>query len=292
MKRTQSRPNFISKETSPLKKMDSVTDYETRPQPRGTKHTDEVGDLLMRHNSYSLLTDSKRELQRPKMIKIDTAIDNVIKDPSSTRLKNYHNKPESNYSKFKKTVVKKRSSNMLFSQLGFIAETKPPSTRIDALLNNRKIHESGSINLKQNGAYLMGRLSPHSQASIGDNFRLDFLDHSTSGAHQERNGRKQLGLVPSLATTIQEKPFKNRVGSKTKQTMDDLEDSESSTTLSNLESNMTTLTSKMKSTASRLAKFITDCKQEQQDKLSRFEAMARENGILREKLKALERRQG
>lgn len=250
----------------------------------------------MRHNSYSLITDTKRDRFRPTMIKIDTAIDPIQSNTNtvSSRLKNYNAKPDSNYGKFKKTVVKKRSSNMLFSQLGFATENKP-SNRFDSILNNRKPSESGSMNLKNNGVQLMGRMSPHSQASLGENFRFDFLDHSTSGHQPMTQGgtqsqKKSSGIMPYLGIQGQERTFKPAFGTKSKQTVEEQDHSESSTSLSQLESNVTSLTSKMQATAGRLSQFLATCKKDQQEKLARFEAMARENGILREKLKALERK--
>lgn len=251
----------------------------------------------MRHNSYSLITDTKRERFRPKIIKVETGSDAIaLEKPSSRIAKNYNSKPESNYGKFKKTVVKKRSSNMLFSQLGFATENKP-STRFDALLNNRKPNESGSINLKTKGTYLMGRLSPHSQASIGENFRFDFLDHSTSGPHQNpslpqtSNTKKSNRAMPYIGIQA-DKSIKQELGSKLKQTAEDLDHSDSSTSLSHIESNVNTLSTKMQSTIERLAHFLDTCRHDQQEKIVRFEALARENGILKEKIKALERKLG
>ena len=274
MKRTQSRPNLNSKESSSLKKPDSVMESAMKRSTRGTKQGDDVGELLMRHNSYSLITDTRRDRFRPTMIKIDTAAEALQSNANtgSSRLMHYNAKPDSNYGKFKKTVVKKRSSNMLFSQLGFAAENKP-SNRIDSILNNRKPSESGSINLKNNGAHLMGRLSPHSQASLGENFRFDFLDHSISGHQPTTQGggmgqKKSKGIMPYLGSHVQDRSFKPAFGSKSKQTVEELDNSESSTSLSQLESNVTSLTSKMHATAGRLSQFLTTCKKDQQEKLT------------------------
>lgn len=298
LKRTQSRPNLISKETSPLKLKDEILQSSGNKNPRGSKPIEDVGELLLRHNSYSLITDSKRERNKPAMIKVDTASDHIalLNEKGSSRLtKNTIPKPESNYGKFKKTVVKKRASNMLFSKLGFANENKP-SNRFDTIINNRKPNDSGSINLRNKETYLMGRLSPHSQASLGENFRFDFLDHSSSGQFQltqtgqlPQKAKKSNRAMPYIA--IQgENASKPDQGSRTKQTTEFLEHSDSSTSLSNIESNLNTLTAKIQDTSLRLANFLEAYRVDQKEKLATMEAIARENGILKDKLKAAERK--
>lgn len=283
-----------SKETSPLKTHFLGKDTSMNKPLRSSKPSDDTGELLMRHNSFSLITDSKRERFKP-MIKVDSKTDFLPSEKGSSRpAKNLNQKLDSNYGQFKKTVVKKRSSKMLFSQLGFAHDNRP-SNRMESLLNSRKINESGTINIKNTGAYLMGRVSPHSQTSNAE-FRFDFLDHSVNGPQSPTpvdsiaNMRKKSLVMPSLNSRIVDKSLRSRLGSKAKHTAEDLNNSQSSTSLSNLETNMTSLTSKMHATMGRLSQFVSTFKADQQEKLVRFEAMARENGILREKLKALERR--
>jgi hypothetical protein len=296
IQRTQSRPALLSKESSPLKAHVLGMEGSSTKLPRSSKPSEDVGELLMRHNSYSLITDTKRDRFKP-MIKLDAKTDILTVDKGSSRpAKNFSSKPDSNYGQFKKTVVKKRSSKMLFTQLGFASGNKP-SNRIDAILNNRKTNENGSINVKNTAAYLMGRVSPHSRTFNGDNFRFEFLDHSINGpqspalAGSLANLQRHSGAMPYLNGHGTDKSLRSRLGSNTKNTVEDVDDSQSSTSMSAIESNMTTLTSKMTATVNRLSQFVRAFKADRQEKLARFEAMARENGILKEKLKALERKQ-
>lgn len=292
LKRTQSKPALFAKEGSPLvKQLNDTSGKRSKVQGRSTM--DGGGeDALQRHNSCSMLSSGKNDRIRPAIMKIDTAVDQHSKDVSTSRLiKKFTSKPESNYQTTKKVVSKKRSSNMLFSKLGFVTQNQ---AHANSKFLNRKQSEVSSVQTRNQAAYLMGKLSPHSQASIGGGpyFRFDFLDnselnnHTASSAAKDRQEIKGLGSG-ELPSSSFRKAFAGRTRAAQKDTM---ERSQSSTSLPDADSKLGMIQARIDETLERFKELVNIKKDSEKEKLKRFEAIARENGMLREQIRALERR--
>lgn len=295
MKRTQSRPNLLTKESVlPLNPAFNASDKKARL----TTRIDAGDDILQRHNSCSLISNGPKDRNKSNAdLKLDSGVKKPKKEPTTSRLvKNLASAQENNYNLMKKPLAnKKRSSNMLFSKLDIVTQNHASITKPDSSAKIKKNPDVGSVQMRKQNGYLMNRLSPKSHASIGGGepyFKFDFLDHSVS-IHQGNvtNSTKEK-IHESQTGEPQSSSFRRAFASKTTKILPkrDLDKSSSSTSMSNFESHMELIQVKMAQTLARFEDLVETKKAADNDRLAHMESLARENGILKERIKALERR--
>lgn len=295
LKRTQSRPNLITKDKSSIARQLEEFAHKDLIKAAG-RSTARIEEALQRHNSCSLISTGKKERTRPAIVKVEHAGEMFERERESTtsRLaKHIASKPESNYQSKKRPLTKKRSSNMLFSKLGFV--TQGQNVKLGNIITSRKQSDIGSNYAKKQSAYLMSRISPKSQVSGGAEpyFRFDFLDYSETGNPVNQNSSKERMEIKRVVSgeILPSSSFRKAFGGRTKIVQkDQLDQSTSSSSLPIADTNQDLISAKMAETLHRFSELIKVKQIHEQEQLRRFEAIARENGILRDQIKSLERR--
>lgn len=250
-----------------------------------------IDDNMMRHNSCSIISIGNNERLRPALIKADATLAGHWKDNAGVKLdKRIPSQPESNYTIAKKSTGKSRPTNALFSKLGIMTQVQD-SIKVASRIGSRKSSNAGSIHARKQTAYLMSRVSPQSQASINTEPYFKFAasdkkDDPLSQNIKDRLSNNKAGTSLELSSVN----FRRILAGKASMPINqEVEESTSSTSTPAIDRQLL-IRSLMADTIRRLAsmvkaKMMADC-----ENVKKIESVSRDNGILREQIRAMERR--
>ena len=265
----------------------------------------------VRHNSYSAISEDKKPagyLQSGTATKTKisrneakgSTTENSAKEGLAVRLLAKKQSLVGTATVKKPTSKKRQATNNLISKLGMLGTLNKSSSRnVDNKLFSRK--SSNAVQM----ANLHGKMSPGSHLSQLEHFHVDFLDHSTT----KRPTQTPLSLLASKNSNSNGQPYQltqdrlerslsggklSRHSQPMSQAILVRQGSSLSTSfdqnMPNNKKNFEEIQKKMSDVLLRLDEVLKKKEKEEDEKTKKFESIARENGILREKIRALQRK--
>ncbi len=289
------------------------------------RKTEGDNSLGIRHNSVSNLSQPRRGKSRP-VVKVDNAIESYSKEGIVSRHTMItSNIGQQNNISLKKTRAKKRPSNALFSKLAVGGQYKSGGlTETGTKTFSRK--HSGVLPLTHHGSsgYLILQQSPKERNH--EDRKFDFLNSSTQGhtlnqdsTIKQKSLNKEAGIVRAMSGTRNRqahnmvqailgpsassmairpnqpilKPIarhrRSQLGGIDSKDEDDRTNSHDSGSPNVSKDFSMTLKTKMTQTLKKLDTFLTLKKQSDNERVQICESISRENGLLRDRVRLLER---